>query len=196
MNNRRRTFERLIELAAAQHGFVRTADLEDAGISQTYLRKQVAAGRAVQRAQGLYRISAIPASAHDEFMEALLWANATAIGGESALALWDLADVNPRRITVVVNPSHRVRRHGGSNIRVIRKALRDREVDEVDGIPVVRPGVAVAQAMDTGVERTLIEQAISTGRTRGIIQPLAEARLRVALEDHFISKNRPERVTS
>lgn len=196
MRTTQRTFERLVRLAATQHGFVRTADLEDVGISQTYLRKQVAAGRAEQRAQGLYRISAIPESAHDEFMEAILWANATAIGGESALSLWDLADVNPRQITVIVPPSHRVRRSGGSNVKVIYKELRGREIDEVDGIPVVRPAMAIAQAITAGTERTLIEQAISKVRKRGMIQPLSEARLRVSLEDYYTTKRRSERVTS
>jgi len=186
----------LVRLAATQHGFVRTADLEAAGISQTYLRKQVAAGRAEQRAQGLYRIFAIPESAHDEFMEAIFWANATAIGGESALSLWDLADVNPRRITVVVPPSHRVRRYGGSNVKVIYKALRGRDIDEVDGIPVVRPAMAIMQAITAGTERTLIEQAISTVRAREMIHPLSEARLWVSLEDYYATKRTPERVSS
>ena len=177
------TYDRLVALAATQHGFVRPRDLAEAGIRPAYVHQLLRAGRVEQRAQGLYRVLALPRGVNDELYEALLWADGDAIGGESALALWSLADVNPRRITVVVRPAHRVRRKGGANVHVVSEALRPRDIDEIDGIPVVRPNVAIAQAIRAGVEKSLIEQALMNSRSRQLLAPLVEARLFIALED-------------
>jgi predicted transcriptional regulator of viral defense system len=173
-----------VERAAAQHGFVRTADLDDLAIPQVYVRKLAAAGRADHRARGLYRLTAIPVTARDEYHEAVLWAgNGAAVAGEAALALWDLADVNPRRIDVVIPVGRRLRRHDAGRFRVTTAELRPEDVDYVDQIPAVVPSVAIAQTIDRGLEGTLIDQAITTARARNLLSPLAEARLRVASAD-------------
>jgi predicted transcriptional regulator of viral defense system len=187
MEIRPRPYDRLIEHAGTQHGFVLTADLEELGLTQVYLRKLAAAGRAEHRCRGLYRLTALPVTAHGGYHEAVLWAGGdAAVGGEAALALWDLADVNPRPIEVVTPPGHRARRNGTGHVVVRTAALRPDEVDFVDGIPVVVPGTAIRQALEAGMEGTLVQQAIDTTAARGLLQPLAEARLRVALADRHI----------
>ena len=177
------TYDRLVALAAAQHGFVRPRDLVQAGIRPAYLHQLLNAGRVEQRAQGLYRVLALPLGVNDELYEALLWADGDAVGAESALSLWALADVNPRRITVVVRPEHRVRRKGGAKVHVLYEALRPRDIDEIDGVPVVRPNVAIEQAIRNGVEHSLVEQALLNSRSRQLIAPLVEARLLIALDE-------------
>ncbi|MDQ6840779.1 MAG: hypothetical protein M3137_21200 [Actinomycetota bacterium] len=184
MEHRTRPYDRLVERAALQHGFLRQADLDDLAVTQVYLRKLTAAGRAEHRGRGLYRLTALPITAHTEYQEAVLWAGGNAaIGGEAALAVWDLADVNPRRIEVIVPPGHRVRRKDKYRFTVVAARLGDADIDLVDGIPVVVAKVAIRQAIDGGVEGTLIDQAIATATTKGLLQPLAEARLRVAVAD-------------
>lgn len=179
-----RTYDRLVERAGAQHGFLRTGDLDDLAIPQVYIRKLAAAGRADHRARGLYRLTAIPVTARDEYHEAVLWAgNGAAVAGEAALALWDLADVNPRRIDVVIPAGRRLRRHDAGRFRVTTAELRPEDVDYVDQIPAVVPSVAIAQTIDRGLEGTLIDQAITTARARNLLSALAEARLRVASAD-------------
>jgi len=86
-----------------------------------YVRKLAAAGRADHRARGIYRLTAIPVTARDEYHEAVLWAGA-AVAGEAALALWDLADVNPRHIDVVIPAGRRLRRHDAGRFRVTQAA--------------------------------------------------------------------------
>lgn len=183
MQTPERTYERLIERAATQHGFIRTADLDELTIPQVYVRKLTAAGRAEHRARGLYRITALPVTANDEYHEAVLWAgDDAAIAGEAALALWGLADVNPRRIEVIVASGHRVRRQTDRYL-VTSADLGADDVDFVDDIPVVVPAVAIRQVIDRGIDATLIEQAIQTAAGRGFLNRISEARLRVALDD-------------
>lgn len=180
----RQTFERLVERAAGQHGFVRTEDARQIGVNPVYLRKLAARGTLEARGRGLYRLAAIPPTPRDEYHEAVLWANGDAvIGGEGALALWGLADVNPRRIEIVLPPRYQLRRQGADRYRVTRRALGPDDVDEVDNIPVAAPAAAIAQAIDQGVEGSLIEQAIANARGRQLFGPTTEARLRVRLDD-------------
>lgn len=179
-----RPYDRLVERAGAQHGFVRTEDLDELAIPQVYIRKLTVAGRAEHRARGLYRMTAIPVTANDEYHEAVLWAGPGAvIAGEAALALWGLGDVNPRRIEVAIPAGQRLRRRDNGRFSVTRADLAPEDIDFVDQIPVVVPAVAIAQAITRGMEGTLVGQAIAAAAARGLINQLGEARLRVAVAD-------------
>ncbi len=179
-----KTYDRLIEVAASQHGFLTTADVDRQGIAQVYLRRLAQTNRAEQRHRGLYRLTAIPVTANDEFHEAVLWAgHGAAVGGEAALSLWEIADMNPRSIDVIVPLGRRVRRRDTQRFKVTTYDLRTRDVDFVDGVPVVVPAIAITQGIAAGLEHGLIEQAITKARRREIITALDEARLRVALEE-------------
>jgi predicted transcriptional regulator of viral defense system len=179
-----RTYDRLVERAGSQHGFVRTEDLDDLAIAQGYIRKLTATGRAEHRARGLYRLTAIPVTANDEYHEAVLWAgDNAAVSGEAALALWDLADVNPRRIEVAIPSGRRLRRADNGRFAVRVANLDPADLDFVDQIPVVVAAIAISQAITKGMEGSLIGQAITTAARRGLVSQLGEARLRVALAD-------------
>jgi predicted transcriptional regulator of viral defense system len=190
-----RTFERLIERAATQHGLVRLADLHELGIDAGYVRRLATESKAERRAQGLYRLLALPVTEFDEYHEAVLWAGEdAAIGGEAALVLWELADVNPRRIEVVVPPGKRVRRRDAARFRLKTEKLAPVDIDFVEGIPVVRPEVAIRQVIDQGTEGTLVEQAITNASRRNLFKPLAEARLRVALADRNLTRHKADAI--
>ncbi len=192
-----RTYDRLVERAGAQHGFVRTKDLDEMEIPQVYMRKLAATGRAEHRARGLYRLVALPVTPNDEYHEAVLWAgDNAAVTGEAALALWDLADVNPRRIELAIAPGRRLRRTGNGRFAVVATDLRPEDVDFVDQIPVVVPAAAIAHAITHAMDGTLADQAITAAAARGSLNRLGEARLRVALDDrsgryHRAARPRP-----
>ncbi len=178
------TYDRLIELAADQHGFVRTEDAEEAGIRPDYLRRLAMKGRLERRAQGLYRLTALPVGPLDEYHEAVLAARGEGVvAGDAALALWGLADVNPREIEVVLPAGQRVRRIQDRRFRFRQQRLARDQIDQVDGIPVLAPQAAVEEAITNGLEGNMIEQAIVNARRRELIGELGAARLRVQLAD-------------
>lgn len=91
------------EIALDHYGFVTTSAAAEAGVPAVELPKLAARGGLESIAYGLYRVSDIPPTQYDQFAEALLRAGDGAyLHGESVLALFSLADVNPRRITVAV----------------------------------------------------------------------------------------------
>jgi predicted transcriptional regulator of viral defense system len=129
-------------------------------------------------------VTAFPSTQHDEFHEAVLWANGVGIiGGEAALALWDLADVNPRKIEIIVPPNYEPRRQGHERYVTKRRKIADADIETVDNIPVLTVSVAIADAITAGVAGTLIEQAITNARGRQLIGLVTESRLRVQLAD-------------
>ena len=90
------------EIALGEYGFITTKEAVAAGVPAVELRKLAARGALVNVAYGIYRVADAPSSPFDQFAEALLRAGEGAyLRGDSVLALFRLADVNPRKIRVV-----------------------------------------------------------------------------------------------
>ena len=91
------------EIALDHYGFVTTRDAVEAGVPAVELPKLAARGGLEHVAYGLYRVTDIPPTRYDQFAEALLRVGEGAyLHGESVLALFGLAEVNPRKIRVAV----------------------------------------------------------------------------------------------
>lgn len=92
------------EIAQDHYGYVTTKQAADVGIPPGELPKLAARGGLVNIAYGLYRVPDIPPTKYDQFAEALLRTGEGAyLHGETVLALFDLADVNPHRIKVAIH---------------------------------------------------------------------------------------------
>lgn len=91
------------EIALDHYGYVATNEAVEAGVPAVELPKLAARGGLENVAYGLYRVPDVPSTRYDQFAEALLRVGEGAyLHGESVLALFGLADVNPRRIKVAV----------------------------------------------------------------------------------------------
>lgn len=91
------------ELALDHYGYVSTKQATAAGVPAVELPKLAARGGLENVTYGLYRVPDIAPTALDQFAEALYRAGEGAyLHGESVLALFNLADVNPRQIKVAV----------------------------------------------------------------------------------------------
>jgi predicted transcriptional regulator of viral defense system len=91
------------EIALDHYGYVTTKAAAAAGVPAIELPKLAERGGLENVAYGLYRVPDVPPHELDQFAEALLRAGDGAyLHGESVLALFGLADVNPRQIKVAV----------------------------------------------------------------------------------------------
>ncbi len=175
---------RLLTVAAEQHGLFTIEQAAKADVRDDQVRRMAARGVLERRAHGVYRIAAVPFNALSEPMEAVLWAKGRAlIAGPSALVLWDLADVNPRRIHLAVPRSYRPRRTGGELYQVHQIRLDDQVRDEVRGVPVVSAAVAITQSIEWGVAGDMIEQAVIQALAREHIASGTARRLRQILAE-------------
>lgn len=175
-------FEALIELAVPQHGLFLVSQAQDLGVTPVQVRKLAVRGVLQRRSQGVYRVVSIPMTEQAEFMEAVLWAkNRAVIVGESALLLWDLADVNPRKIHLGLMGGYRPRRLGGELYQLVAVNVSPADLDEVAGVPTVSPSLAIEQATKRGTSGDFVTQAIERARARELIGKDTEVRLQEEL---------------
>ena len=102
--------DRVREIALGEYGFVTTRQAASAGVPAVELRKLAARGALIHVAYGIYRVPDAPGTAFDQFAEALLRVGEGAyLRGDSVLALFGLADVNPRKVRVIAPKRTRAR---------------------------------------------------------------------------------------
>jgi len=133
----------------------------------------------------------VPFDDQTELTEAVLWAKGRGlIAGESGLLLWDLTDVNPRKIHIVVPPGYGPRRAGGELYEIHHVLVEAANRDEVHGLPVVSVAFAIRQPIDWGVAGDMIEQTVRRAQAREHIRTQTAARLLVRLYDRALPDRR------
>lgn len=163
--------DRLCEVALDQYGFVTTAQAEEAGVSAPSLAMLVKRGRLERVVRSVYRVPQVPPSSFDRFMLALLWTGCdeAALSHETALDAYDVCDVNPTSIHVVVDGGRRIRRKGGEGYAIHYETVDAKQVGWWEGMRCVKLATAIEQCAATGTPRYLLEQAVENGRKRGLL---------------------------
>lgn len=91
-------------LADSNNGFIRTSDIETAGISRMVLRKYVDAGKLEQIRKGLYTLSDDLA---DEFALIQVQSAKAIFSYGTALYLWGLSDRTPHIFDITETAGHK-----------------------------------------------------------------------------------------
>lgn len=172
-----------MEVAGDRGGYVPTAAARELGLAAGRLVTLAHRGSLERVGHGLYRIPGYPLDRHDELIRAVLWTKERgAISHETALGLYELADVNPVAIDLTVARAYRVARAGGEHYRVHRGDLLERDVTVFEGVRVVGVATAIAGATAQGVGTALVSDAIDRARRLGWITTPTAAQLAAALE--------------
>ncbi|WP_165248128.1 type IV toxin-antitoxin system AbiEi family antitoxin domain-containing protein [Adlercreutzia sp. ZJ141] len=175
--------EKLREVALDQHGFVTSSQAEEVGVSRPSLSYLVKHGRIERLERGIYRIPQVHATENDIYQLALLWAGKSAfLSHDTALASWDICDINPTVIHVTVPKRKRIQKQGRGNVVLHRDDVSAGDLRWWDGMRVASPSLAVRQSIERGVSSHIIVQAIEQGRTRGLIDKKQAAELEAELE--------------
>lgn len=155
-------------LALGQGGYFDRRDALAHGIDDSLLTYHTRTGRFERVLPGVYRLPVAPISPIDEYLLAWVWTNYRgAISHESALALFDLADVLPARIHVTVpRPFHRTT----APFQVHLAPLPPDEVRDYRGIRVTTPARSIVDAAATGTDPTQIHKAVRDALNRGLVE--------------------------
>ena len=177
--------DRLWEIAIEQYGYVTTRDAKTIGAGAIDLTKLAHRGQLARVAHGVYRFDQLPVTARDEFMLAVLWTGSpqAALSHDTALAAYDLCDINPNKIHLVVPTESRIRRQGGGDYVLHRDDLVPDQIGWWEGIRTVTVPTAIDQGIQSGVPSRLLDQAISNARARGRVTDQQHSRLVRALEE-------------
>lgn len=180
----------LWEIAANNHGIVTTRQADDAGVPAVEVRKLAARGGLERVGHGAYRHTGVPTDEWTELAAALASIGDDAfIEGDTVLAMFDLALVNPPKIHVGTPrrrrsdpPPHTVvtvRPHVSEDDLTTYQGLRCVTVRRalLDGIPHLI-GERVIDAVEDAKRRDLIDELEATeiiGAVAGRSRLLARA---------------------
>lgn len=179
-------WDKAIELATDQYGFITHEDLRGLGEDPVRLRQWVQRGGVERVGHGIYRFKQIPATPLDPYMLATLWpAGRGVLSHDTALELFELCDINPDKIhiTLPASRSYRPRRQGGEQYIVHHEYLAEADLTWHEEIRIVTPAVAIRQAIDSAVPVHLVRQAIETTRRLGRVPRPQLTALTKRLED-------------
>lgn len=167
-----RVYTELLEAANGQYGYVTADDARAGGVDPAFLRVMAHRGLLERTARGVYRFPIVPATALDQYMEAVLWPRTKAVlSHETALDLHDLCDVNPARIHITVPAGYRLRRIVPPMYQLHERDLDDSDVAMHEGIPIITVYRAIVDGIEANIGGHLLDQAVRTARARGLLAP-------------------------
>lgn len=163
--------QELWDVAVDQYGYVTMHDAHDLGIEQPTVEMLVARDQIERVAHGVFRFPDLPVTEFDPYMLAVLWTGTTdaCLSHDTALAAYDVCDINPDRIHLTVPKARRIRRRGGDLYVVHHADLTTDQLGWWQRIRIVTLPTAIAQCIDSGVPTYLLRQALSAGRARGLL---------------------------
>ena len=166
----------LYEIAEPQYGFFTTKQAREAGYDESKRAYHVRAGNWIREHRGIYRLRSFPSPERPDLMLWFLWSrDRTDIpqgvySHDTALALYDLSDVNPSRLHMTVPRAFR-RNSAIPKALVLHKAdLAPADVQDIFGVRATTPLRTIADLIAAGkTDDSILKQAVTEGLTRGLI---------------------------
>jgi len=159
--------DQLYQIAEGQAGYFTAKQARGAGFSAERLTNTTKAGKFLRMAPGVYRLTRFPGSPFEDLFVACLRVGPHAvISHESALAVYQLTDVLPGEIHLIV-PRTASRRHPG--LRLHTNRLRPEDITMREGLPVTTPVRTIADVAASGLSQDLVRQAVREAIRRGLV---------------------------
>lgn len=167
----------LYEIAETQSGYFTAAQARSAGFSSPLLSYHTQRGTFQRVAHGIYRLTFFPPAPHEDLFVAWLRTGPdSVISHESALALFELSDVLPAAIHVIIPRTASRRR---ATLRLHTNKLAKDEMTRYQGLPVTTPARTLADVILSGTAPEQVVMAVQQALNRGLTMPSA---LRVQIE--------------
>lgn len=173
--------DRLYRTAESQAGYFTAAQAIEAGMDRSTISHHARPdGRYLRVGRGLYRLRHYPSSAHEHVVSA--WLALRRVGAvvshDSALELYDLADVIPDVVHLSVPRAQRGQRPRlGVRLHTLVRALEPDETRPVAGVLATSPERTLLDCAAGGTAPEQVELAIRQALSRTLTTPrrLAEA---------------------
>ena len=170
----RRAHRALFATAVAQGGYITAVQARKAGYDYPHLDYHVRAGNIERIGHGLYRLTQIPPSEHDDLIRLSLWSRnrqdqpQAVVSHETALALHELSDVLPQRIHLTVPRSFRKR---PPDKCILHKApLASSETEERPGFRATSPLRTLLDVAVGQLSQEQLDRAVAEALDRGLLR--------------------------
>ncbi|WP_280795644.1 type IV toxin-antitoxin system AbiEi family antitoxin domain-containing protein [Aurantimicrobium minutum] len=176
--------EQLRELALDQHGFVSSAQAVAAGIPKTELPRLASRGRISRVGHGIYRISQVPSTQYENLALALLETGVedACISHDTALAVWEICDINSATLHISVPQGRRIRRSLKPHYEIHRQNVQPSDAAWWQEIPLTSIAKTIGDCIVDGTPTYLLRQAIVNGAASGMLSSLDQQELTQKLD--------------
>ena len=159
-------YKQLYQISENQGGYFTSAQAKEAGFSYERLSSNAKSGKFLRARHGIYRLALFPNLPNEDlFVAWLRTAPNSVISHESALSLYELSDIIPNEIHVIVPRTSSRRRSG---IRQHTNQLQTEEITRREGLPVTTVARTIADVASSGLSEEHIRQAITEALQRGL----------------------------
>jgi predicted transcriptional regulator of viral defense system len=169
---------RLYEVASAQGGFFTAGQARELGYTNSKQHYHVRADNWIREGRGVYRLAFYPEPERPDLILWWLWSRDRSdtpqgvYGHETALALFELTDLNPSKLDMIVPKRFRRGVPLPSILRLHRDEVSEDDVTTVHDVPVTRPLRSLLDVVRTGeVPIAILQQGYRQAMRRGMITP-------------------------
>ncbi len=163
--------DKLFNLASQQAGYFIAEQAKESGFSRPLLFHHARQGTFKRIRRGLYRFTRFPGSPYEDVIAAWLALDPkkAVVSHESALQLFDLADVVPTTIHLTVSRSRRSRRPPpGVTIHTATDPLSRRDTVIRHGVRITTPAQSIADSAAYGTAPEQVARAAQEALRRGL----------------------------
>jgi len=162
-------YNQLYETAESQAGYFTAAQARKVGFSWERLSANARTGKFQRISQGVYRLAHFPGSAFEDlFIASLKTGTNSVISHDSALLVYDLSDVLPGEIHLIV-PRTASRRHKG--MRMHTNKLKPDEITTREGLRITTVARTLVDVAVSHLPEEQVSQAIQEALVRGLVIP-------------------------
>lgn len=156
----------LYQIAEDQAGYYSLVQAREIGIRRNQIYRELTRGKFKKAGWGVYRFRQFPASRLEEIHIAVLSAGQNAIVGfETALYVYDLSDIIPNEIHLILPPTSSRRRPG---IRVHTTQLNPADMTHFEGLPITTVDRTIVDCAFAHVDDEQIRMAVFQSLRRGM----------------------------
>ena len=168
--------EKLYQIAATQAGYFTARQAIDSGFQDSTHQYHVQTGNWIREWRGIYRLARYPNSDDGHYVLWSLWSrNRNGIpqgiySHETALVLFDLADVMPQKIHMTVPRGFRRQSQIPKVLILHFSNISPKDIEQREGYRVTKPiRTLIDLAVDESVSSDTISQALREGKQRGLV---------------------------
>jgi len=156
----------LYQIAEDQAGYFSLGQAREIGVRRNQVYREVQRGRFEKAGWGVYRFVQFPSGKFEEIHSAVLEAGQRAVVGfQTALYVYDLADLIPDEIHLILPATSSRRRPG---IRVHTTRLNSEDITRFEGLPITTVARTIADCAFAHVGDEQIRMAVFQSLHRGM----------------------------
>jgi len=160
----------LVAVASTQSGCFTASQALSAGYSHQSQRYHLQRGNWLRVNRGIFRLPEWPVGEYEDLVTWTLWSrNRAVVSHQTALAVHDLGDVMPARISLTVPPGFRAKAPG---VILHTSAVPKNDIEQRQGFSVTTPLRSILDAAAAHIEIDQLARVISDALERGLVTRL------------------------